>query len=222
MNAIPDKSKSARRPLKSRDTQWARTVAMFLARHHVAPNLISFGSVVSATVGAILLLVVPETSNPVRAALLILAALFVQLRLLCNLFDGMVAVEGKMGSKSGEVWNDLPDRVADPLFLIGAGYATGLAVGPELGWAAGLLAVFTAYVRLLGASAGLPQHFIGIMAKPQRMAVLTGACFLAAATTPWHFDGYVLAAGLVVLIAGSALTAITRTLKIVSDLENRP
>ena len=51
------------------------------------------------------------------------AAACIQLRLLCNLFDGMVAVEGGFKTKSGEIYNELPDRVADVLILAGAGYA---------------------------------------------------------------------------------------------------
>ena len=50
----------------------------------------------------------------------------------------MVAVEGGRRTKSGEVFNDLPDRLSDPLILVGAGYALPYAWGPQLGWAAGL------------------------------------------------------------------------------------
>src|SRR5438105_2817615 len=41
------------------------------------------------------------------------AAGCIQLRLLCNLLDGMVAIEGGFRSRSGEVFNELPDRVSD-------------------------------------------------------------------------------------------------------------
>jgi phosphatidylglycerophosphate synthase len=62
--------------------------------------------------------------------LLLVAVVGVQLRLLCNLFDGMVAVEGGKKSKSGEVFNDMPDRIADPILLVCAGYA-GVARGGQ-------------------------------------------------------------------------------------------
>src|SRR5439155_1544730 len=82
----------------------------------------------------------------------------IQLRLLCNLLDGMVAIEGGLQSKSGDVFNEVPDRVSDALILLGAGYATapalGLAWAGALGSAAALLAVLTAYVRALGATVG--------------------------------------------------------------------
>jgi phosphatidylglycerophosphate synthase len=143
------------------------------------------------------------------------------LRLLCNLLDGLVAVEGGLGSRSGEVWNDLPDRIADPLLLVSAGYATGVPFGPELGWSAGLLVVLTAYVRLLGAATGLPQRFTGPMAKPQRMAVLTVALLLGAVVVPWRLEGALLAAALALVVVGAALTVVRRTAALITELEER-
>ena len=87
----------------------------------------------------------------------IAAAAFIQLRLLCNLFDGMVAVEGGKSTPSGELFNDIPDRVADSTIIVATGYAV-IAVdwAVEAAWLAGLLAVMTAYVRTLAASIGAP------------------------------------------------------------------
>src|SRR3954454_12345998 len=135
-----------RRPLQSRDARWAKATAAFLVQRRVPPNAISIGSVVFAAIAGAALIFAKES-----VLLLVVAAIAIQLRLICNLLDGMVAVEGKLGSKSGEIYNDLPDRIADPLILVAAGYATPY---PFLGWCAGLLAVFTAYTRLLGAATG--------------------------------------------------------------------
>ena len=72
-----------------------------------------------------------------RAALYFGAAAMIQLRLVCNLIDGMVAVEGGLGTKTGDVFNDLPDRLADVLLLAGAGYAAReVPHAIELGWLA--------------------------------------------------------------------------------------
>ena len=60
----------------------------------------------------------------------------------------MVAVGSGKASPLGEVYNEVPDRIADPLILIGAGFAAGGS--PTLGYVAALLAVFVAYVRVLG------------------------------------------------------------------------
>ncbi len=55
----------------------------------------------------------------------LLAAALVQLRLLANMFDGMVAVETNTASPVGELFNEVPDRVSDAAILVGLGYAAG-------------------------------------------------------------------------------------------------
>jgi phosphatidylglycerophosphate synthase len=106
----------------------------------------------------------------------------IQLRLLCNLLDGMLAVEMGLKTPTGELFNDLPDRIADVVILVGAGYAVrNEPYGLALGWSAAVFALFTAYVRVLGGSLGLTQHFIGPMAKQHRMFTLTLAAIIAQA-----------------------------------------
>jgi phosphatidylglycerophosphate synthase len=203
-----------RRPLQSRDARWAKATASFLAARRVPPNAISIGSVVAAAIaGAAFLL----SNHFARIPMLIVAAIAIQLRLICNLLDGMVAVEGKLGSKSGEIYNDLPDRIADPLILVAAGYATPY---PFLGWLAGLLAVFTAYTRLLGAATGAGQDFRGPMAKPQRMAVMTIASLGEIAAGVFHYGGYVFIAALALVILGCIVTIARRTANIKRILES--
>jgi phosphatidylglycerophosphate synthase len=125
----------------------------------------------------------------------------------------MVAVEHGRGSPAGPIWNELPDRIADLLLLVGAGYAgalAGQAWAEPLGWLAGALAVLTAYVRELGRGLGQPADFSGPMAKPHRMATLTAACVLAAAEPLWGGRGQVLAIALAVISAGAAWTVVRR------------
>ena len=66
------------------------------------------------------------------------------------------------------LYNEVPDRVADSLFLVALGYAIGM---PWLGWLAALAAAVTAYIRVLGGTFGLAQDFRGPLAKQHRMAV---------------------------------------------------
>ena len=162
---------TARRPLKSRDQPFFQHLAAALARAGVSPNAISFSSIVfGAAAGVALAATAGSTGGTQRSAWLA-AAVCIQLRLIANLLDGMVAVEGRRGGPTGELWNEAPDRLADAFIFIGAGYAAGSA--PLLGFAAALLAVFIAYVRALGASVGAGQIFLGPMAKPHRMFALT-------------------------------------------------
>ena len=201
----------ARRPLATRDSRWARRMAAALARSAVTPNQISMISIVFACAGAYALV----RATPLA---LLLAAVCVQLRLLCNLLDGMVAIEGGKQSPVGALYNEFPDRIADSVLLVALGYA---ALIPWLGWFAALLAAFTAYVRATGGALGLTQDFRGPMAKPQRMAVLTIACLAGAAELYWNGTRYALAIAAILIAAGSALTCATRTLAIARTLRAR-
>jgi len=201
-----------RRPLKSRSSGWARALAAALARTRITPNQISVASVVFAALAAGLL---AWCAAPWA---LLGCALCIQLRLVCNLLDGMVAVEGGKASSVGALYNELPDRLADSVLLVAAGYAAQL---PWLGWCAALLAVATAYIRALGGALGLAQDFRGPMAKQQRMAVLTGACVLGAVEGYlWHSQ-YALRAALWLIAAGTLLTCLTRTRAIAQALTAR-
>jgi phosphatidylglycerophosphate synthase len=183
--------------------------------------MVSAGSVVFAVAGAALFLGSSQAAGAGRVACLLLAGVCVQLRLMCNLLDGMVAVEHGRGSPVGPIWNELPDRLADGLFLVGAGYGAslaGVAWAADAGWAAAAFAVLTAYVRELGRGLGQPADFSGPMAKPHRMALLTAACVVAAAEPLWAWRGQTLAIVCALVAAGSALTAARRTLTLAKRL----
>lgn len=213
MSGVP-----VRRPIKTRQARWAAALARAVASTGLTPNAISLLSVAVAGGTAAALLAAAGAQGATRAGLFVVAAGTVQLRLLCNLLDGLVAVEGGKGTPSGEVFNDLPDRASDLLALVPAGYAIGLPFGPELGWAAGVLAVLTAYVRVLGGACGLEQRFSGPMAKPHRMFALTVGLGAAALAVPAGWDGRVLAATLAVIAVGSLVTAGRRTHAVVRAL----
>jgi phosphatidylglycerophosphate synthase len=164
-----------------------------------------------------------SSGGAARAAWLLAGAAGCQARLLCNLLDGMVAVEGGKAETDGGFWNDAPDRVCDILILVGAGYgasASGL-VGPELGWAAAAFAVGTAYVRALGRNLGQPADFSGPMAKPQRMAVVTVGSLIAAFEPFWGWRGETLVFALAMVAVGAALTALLRAARLIQALKAR-
>lgn len=213
----------ARRPLRTRDASWARTVAAQLAAAGVRPNTVSLMSLVSSAIGAMILVTAGHIASPMLTTVLFLAvAVCIQLRLLCNLFDGMIAVEGGFRTKSGELFNDAPDRLSDALFLIAAGYAAA-PLCPHiatLGWAAALASAWTAYVRYLGATMGPGQSFLGPMAKPHRMALLTAGCVIAAVECWLWPRGWTLAVVLVVIVLGAALTIARRLMAIYREVEN--
>lgn len=199
---------TARRPLKSRQTAWAKTLSSMIASAGISPNMISFMSMVFAGLS----LVSAVLRRP------FLAALFIQMRLICNLMDGMVAVEFGKKSKTGDLWNDVPDRFADVAIILGAGYfAASLPFAVELAWLNGSLAVMTAYLRVLGASLASPHYYIGPMAKPHRMAILTAAFVIEAI----HPTGHYLYGALIIMLVGQLITCARRLGKITKDLESK-
>ena len=201
-----------RRPLKVRNVELSRRFARWLSRRSVTPNQISLASLGFAILAAGCLLAIPRVDGAAVWIPAILAVLFIQCRLLCNLFDGMVAVEGGKSTPSGELFNDIPDRIADPLILIAAGHATHVMTWSwTLGWAAALGAVLTAYVRTAAASIGAPVDFSGPMAKQQRMALLTFACMVTAVEPLFWERGWALLVALVVIVLGCAVTVVRRT-----------
>ena len=210
-----------RRPIPARSASWATLAAHRLQRAGVRPNQVSVLGVVFAAVAAICLILAGRSEDEARIALFVVAAAAMPLRLLCNMLDGMLAVEGGLKTPTGEIYNELPDRLADLLILAGAGYAIGdVAWGPELGCAAATTALLTAYVRTLGAAAGASHHFVGPMAKPRRMHVLIAACLLSAVETAvgWP-ERRVLAVALMVIIVGGLATIVRRLRAIADDLE---
>src|SRR6185503_12349783 len=132
-----------------------------------------------------------------------------QLRLLCNLLDGMVAIEGGRASRVGELWNEAPDRASDVATLVGAGYAAGGT--PAWGWAAACVALGVAYVRALARTTRAPNDFCGPMAKPHRMALMTAACvFAAAAPDAWVPALGAMDAALATVVVLGLVTAVRR------------
>lgn len=207
----PDAGKTnsdARRPIAARNSGFAQKLTQALLKTSVTPNQISVASIAFAALGAMALVYAP--SHP----LLYLAAIAgIQLRLLCNLLDGMVAVEGERGSPVGALYNEVPDRIADTMLLVAMGYAAG---SPWLGWACALAAALTAYIRVFGGALGQIQDFRGPMAKQHRMALLTGACALALIEAFIWQERYVLPAAAWIVLIGALATCVTR-LKAVAD-----
>ena len=210
--------------MQTRSKRWVQVLAGSLARAGISPNGVSVLGMVFAVAGCGALL----------SGWWWAAAAAVQLRLLCNLLDGLIAVEHGKGDKLGVFFNEVPDRFADVVLLLAAGYAAGRggagATGATLGWAASVLAVGTAYLRQTGGAMGLPQDFCGPMAKQHRMFVLTvsllAAGLVEATVRPADPDALrmaqaVLRGGLWVIVTGTAVTVARRALRLTEALKRR-
>lgn len=201
-----------RRPIPARGNALVRRFAAWLTRAGASPNAISVLSILFATLGAAALLFIAWPWGPW------LCALAIVMRLLCNLFDGMVAVEGGRQTPTGALYNEVPDRLADSLFLVALGHAAGVG---WLGWLAALLAALTAYIRTLGGTLGLAQDFRGPMAKPHRMWLMVAACVIAPLEAWFAGTHHALAVAVATIAAGSALTCATRLRAIARQLHAR-
>ncbi|CZF77150.1 CDP-alcohol phosphatidyltransferase [Grimontia celer] len=210
-----------RRELAVRHVRVMQKIAAWLNHKNITPNQISVMSVVFGLLGFSAMFANEYWGGD---ALILVTALCIQCRLLCNLFDGMVAIEGGKKTPAGELFNDVPDRITDPLFLIAAGFATYLEWGMYLAWACALVAVLTAYVRVLGTSMGCKPDFGGPMAKQHRMALLTAGLivlFLQNLTDSF-LDAPVNAIDitLIIILLGSVITFWRRLLTIYKTKEN--
>jgi len=197
-----------RREVASRNTRWANAFARKLAASNITPNQISVMSTVFSAIGGGILLwsVIGSLSLYISLSMYILC---IQLRLLCNLFDGMVAVEGGKKSYNGDLYNDIPDRFSDMFLIIPAGYIAG-GFGIELGWLAALLAVMTAYFRWIGAYKTRLHFFNGPMAKQHRMALLTLTGVIGIATVHCGCYHSVFKVSLIVMNLGLIITLVRR------------
>jgi phosphatidylglycerophosphate synthase len=204
-----------RRPIASRERKTSQAMALWLAARGISPNTISLAGMFFGIAAGIAFAMTSRTPDLRRLAW-IAGAILVQLRLLANMFDGMVAIASQTASPVGELYNEVPDRVSDAAIFIGLGYSFG--GDAVLGYAASCVAVFTAYVRAMGKVAGGPQEFCGPMAKQHRMFLATVLGLYAGLTpTKWQpiWEGGHGAWGIPVLvlaivIAGGLYTACRR------------
>src|SRR5690625_4174349 len=207
-----------RRAIPQRSTGWAAKLADAMYAAKLTPNMVSVGSVVFAVIGAAALIASTlVTSDGARAVWLVVTASCIPLRLLLNMLDGMLAVEKGMHTPTGDLFNEVPDRIADLVLLAAAGYATAgiWAVGEfdwgvVLGWMAAAAAILTAYVRTLGAANGVGNFFAGPMAKPARMWVLVVASLASLFEPLFNGRGLFLAIAVALILLVSLVTVIMR------------
>jgi phosphatidylglycerophosphate synthase len=201
-----------RRPIATRNRKWAQDATAWLASRNVSPDAISVVGMCACIIGGIALSL---TSIVDYRILWLIGALSAQLRLTANMLDGMVAIASSRTSKTGELYNEVPDRISDAAVFIGAGFAWGGNV--TLGYIATILAIFTAYVRAAGKIAGAPNEFCGPMAKQHRMLVITLICVYAAITPrSWQIITLnnsqigLMTLGLIVIVLGCVITVVRR------------
>lgn len=211
-----------RREVATRKVAVFQKLSQRLVLLKLTPNQISLASSVFAIVAGVSIAMTFKCEN--KIPLLVVGILGIQLRLICNLIDGLMAVEGGLKTASGELYNDIPDRVSDVAIIMGASWAAQ-ACCPEIvhvGWLASIFAVLTAYIRTLGASMTGRHDFSGPMAKQHRMFLITLGCAGTIVETfgVWPM-GYALSFVICIILLGSILTCVNRIYRIYAQLENK-
>jgi phosphatidylglycerophosphate synthase len=190
-----------RRPIAARELRITQRLAGWLIARGASADGISLAGMAAGLLAGLALAATAWVATDWPFWLL--GALLIQLRLLANMLDGMVAAGRGIASPAGELFNEVPDRVSDTAALIGLGHAVDQLT---LGCGAALAAMLTAYVRAVGKAAGAPSDFRGPMAKPQRMFLATVVALLCA-LLPAGWTAGLPALALWVILAGSLVTA---------------
>ncbi len=199
-------------PINTREAEWVINLAEALLKSKIRPNQISLAGIMSAILAGVFFFFSRFLSWSI---LYLFAAVFILVRLLCNLMDRAVAARTAEKPKFRDMFNELPDRLEDIIIFAYAGFAAG---NQSLGWCAATLAVLTAYIRLLGVSLGTKQYFCGPMARTQRMVVLSIVCLLELFL---RGDGWSITIGLYAIVLGAFITCIRRAVLIAREIKKK-
>ncbi len=206
-----------RRPIAEVFRRTAHASVRWCVRRGAHPNLVSCSSI-AASIGAAWCF----WQAGAVPGLLIPAVALCYLRLWLNMLDGMVALASGKASRTGEIANELPDRVSDVLIFVGVAHS-GLC-HPLGGYWAAIFALLVAYVGTLGQAVGVQREFSGLMAKPWRIVALHAGAWLTLGLL-WC-GGNIRYGGLTVLdwthlliVAGSVQTLALRLVRIVRALQ---
>lgn len=217
---MPDYRPSWRRPIAQTFRRTAHAPVAWCVRRGIHPNLISCSSILASAAAGLCFW--KSSTLPV---LLLVGVGWCYVRLWLNMLDGMVALASGKASRTGEIANELPDRISD--VLIFAGVAQSNLCHPLGGYWVAICALLVAYVGTLGQAVGVQREFSGVMAKPWRMVALHAGAWVTLGLL-WFGDGTIRSAGLTVLdgthlliIAGCVQTVALRLVRIVRALQQQ-
>jgi len=207
----------SRRPISEVYRRTAHGAVPLCLHLGIHANAVSYASMVAAAGAGICFW---QAHN--LPALLIPAVGFCYLRLWFNMLDGMVALASGKASRSGEIVNELPDRISDVIIFVGVAHSE--LCHPLGGYWVAIFALLVAYIGILGQAVGVQREFSGFMAKPMRMVALHVGAWITLGLL-WWGDGRIRYGGLTVLdwthlviIAGCMQTIWIRLVRIMRAL----
>jgi phosphatidylglycerophosphate synthase len=143
---------------------------------------------------------------------LLLTPIFITLRCMCNLLDGMVAIERKMTSTRGEALQDMVDRFSDSCTLLGVAFSSFGDL--RLGIFAMTIMLISSHIGVLKKAVGGKREYGGILGKGDRFFLIGVASI---AQYLWMDDVrglHVLSIMLGVIILGGIVTIVQRSISI--------
>jgi phosphatidylglycerophosphate synthase len=126
------------------------------------PDILSYIAVIVAAVtGAAFYL------SPINSYWLLVAIFLTFIRMILNTLDGVIAIEQKKTSLTGEIVNALPDRYSDIFVML------GLVLMPGNNIVLGILALISvflvSYTGMLGKAVGVNWQHHGPLGKVERL-----------------------------------------------------
>ena len=136
---------------------------------------------------------------------------------LARLVQDEVVMNGGAARSQGSYWNEVPDRVGDLVILAGVGLAVELL---WLGMLAGILVLFSAYLREFGARVTGQMECSGPLSSPRSVQMALIICLLAFL---WLFfdpdrSPQILLGGLGAIILGTFATVLWRSWRLIQRL----
>ena len=189
------------------------TLAAALKRIGVEAEVVLVSGVGFALGAAFAFALAGLSEGGARVVWLGFAVISIQMRMACAVLGRLLA-EDRAKGPIASIWKTLPDRVADALILIGAGYASLSAsdmLSPALAWLSAFLALAASYVRELGRGMGVAIDRVGPGGKGRRMAILTVGALVSMLEWLWGWQGETLLWTLALLAGVGALTVFNRT-----------
>lgn len=199
-----------RRPIKARSLPITEKSAKWLSQY-VSANQVSIASVICSVIAVFFMIGGPGIVGATFAVLFLIG------RLVCNLLDGMIAVENGKKTFDGILYNEIPDRISDMITFIALGMLGGTGADLILGALVSGVAVTTAAIRYLGSSIGQPMDFSGYGQKSYRIIGTAGIVFISGIMTTIGSDTLVpsfVGLGLLVLLGMSIQTCYIRLINI--------
>ncbi len=180
-------------------------VINWLIARGVSADVLTLAAVPVAVLGGLCLL-----ASPAVTGLLLVVPFLAAARLVLNLLDGAVARRTGQSHPRGELYNEVGDRLADVAFLAPVAVLPGASPVIVLGGV--MVAVLASYAGVTAKAAGGERIYRGILAKPERMALLSAAAIAAFVSGPdvWGLFGPVLLVGATLTLLERVVVALRR------------